>query len=199
MKLKTLAVVFLAATLMLASVTFADERPKSPTGMASTQIGDAWIDVAYSRPILRGRTGIFGEGEEYGKTVIGGAEYWRAGANATTMLKTGLDLEIGGKKVPAGEYGIVIGLNEKEWTLVLTSQETMETWQGREAVAKGVLWGSYGYKPEFDVARAAMKIMPLGYSIDQMTISFVDVDETGATLVVAWDKTSAMTRLSVAK
>ena len=37
----------------------------SPSGRASTQIGDHWIDVTYGRPILRGRDGIFGAGEEY--------------------------------------------------------------------------------------------------------------------------------------
>ncbi|MEM1177036.1 MAG: DUF2911 domain-containing protein [Acidobacteriota bacterium] len=200
MKLKSIAFVALASLTLFASVAVAeDDRPKSPEGMSSTQIGDAWIDVTYSRPILRGRDNIFGSGEEYGKTVNGGGDYWRAGANATTKLKTEIDLEIGGKKVPAGEYGVVIGLDEKEWTLVLTTQETMDTWQGREAVAKGIMWGSYGYKPEFDVARAPMKIVPLVYSLDQLTITFVDVDETGATLVVAWDKTTAMTRLKVAK
>ncbi|MEO1366154.1 MAG: DUF2911 domain-containing protein, partial [Acidobacteriota bacterium] len=200
MMLKKLGFIALASITAFASVAVADDdRPKSPEGMASTQIGDAWIDVSYSRPILRGRENIFGAGEEYGKTVNGGGDYWRAGANATTKIKTGVDLMVGGKKVPAGEYGIVIGLDPKEWTLVLTTQETMDTWQGREAVAKGIMWGSYGYKPDFDVARAPMKVMALDHSVDQMTISFVDVDEAGATLVVAWDKTAAMTRLAVAK
>ena len=195
---KRLLIVALAF-LLCASVTVAEDRPASPPGMASTQIGDAWIDVTYSRPILRGRTGIFGSGEEYGKTVNGGAEYWRAGANATTKIKTDVDLMVGDKKVPAGEYGIVVGLNEKAWTLVLTSQKSMDKWMGREEVAKGVLWGSYGYKPEFDVARATMDVHSLDHSVDQMTISFLDVTEDGATLAIAWDKTFATVRLGIAK
>lgn len=198
---KKLTYAALAATLLFATLTVSaeDERAKSPKGMTSTQIGDAWIDVSYSRPILRGRTDIFGAGEEYGKAVNGGAEYWRAGADATTKLKTDIALEIGGTKVPAGEYGVVIGLAEKEWTLVLTTQETMDSWQGREAVAKGIMWGSYGYKPDFDVVRAPMTLMHPEMSIDQLTFSFVDVDETGATLVLAWEKTAGMIRLKAIK
>ena len=200
MKSTKLLYVLIACALLFVPAAFAeDERPKSPTGMASTQIGDAWIDISYSRPILRGRDHIFGSGEEYGKTVNGGGDYWRAGANASTKIKTEIDLEIGGKKVPAGEYAIVVGLAEDQWTLVLTTQETMDTWQGREAVAKGIMWGAYGYKPDNDVARAPMKLQKLDYQIDQLTYSFVDVDETGATLVLTWDKTAAMTRLAVAK
>lgn len=188
-----------AALLLSAPAAFAhDDRPKSPPGTANTQIGEAWIDVTYSRPILRGRTGIFGSGEEYGKAISGG-DYWRAGANATTRLKTEIDLMVGDKKVPAGNYGVVIGLDEKEWTLVLTSQPSMDSWKGRDVVAKGLMWGSYGYQPDHDVARAPMKLKALDHSVDQMTISFLDVDETGATLVVAWDKTAATVRLKVAK
>ena len=43
--------------------------------------GGKWIEVTYSRPMLRGRTDIFGKGADYGKTVNGGAPVWRAGAN----------------------------------------------------------------------------------------------------------------------
>ena len=47
--------IVLALCLLVATVGSAQDRPKSPKGSAATQIGDAWIDVTYSRPILRGR------------------------------------------------------------------------------------------------------------------------------------------------
>ncbi len=63
----------LVLSLCLAVMGFApvaaQERPSSPEGAASTQIGDAWIDITYSRPILRGRNGIFGAGDEYGQAL----------------------------------------------------------------------------------------------------------------------------------
>jgi hypothetical protein len=37
-----------------------------------------WIEVTYGRPIKRGRTGLFGEGADYGKALKGGAPVWRA-------------------------------------------------------------------------------------------------------------------------
>ncbi len=33
--------------------------------------GGKWIEVTYSRPMLRGRTDIFGKGADYGKKIIG--------------------------------------------------------------------------------------------------------------------------------
>ena len=60
----------------------------SPSGTAATQVGDKWIEIVYSRPILRGRTDVFGKGADYGKKVLSGATMWRAGANVTTRLNT---------------------------------------------------------------------------------------------------------------
>ena len=67
----------LVLSLCLAVIGFApavaqDGRPASPEGSASTQIGDAWIDITYSRPILRGRSGYFGAGDSYGQAAVRG-------------------------------------------------------------------------------------------------------------------------------
>ena len=72
-------VVFLVVLLGVADV--AQAQPASPRGDAATQIGETWITVNYGRPILRGRTNIFGAGDSYGQTVNAGAPVWRAGAN----------------------------------------------------------------------------------------------------------------------
>ena len=77
-----------------------------------TYSGGKWIEVTYSRPMLRGRTDIFGKGADYGKTVNGGAPVWRAGANQTTKLKTEVPLMIGGKKLAPGSYDLFVELKE---------------------------------------------------------------------------------------
>lgn len=74
------------------------QRPLSPADTASTLVGGEWvknaqgnlvyqggkwIEVIYSRPMLRQREKIFGSGADYGKAVIAGAPMWRVGANAT--------------------------------------------------------------------------------------------------------------------
>ena len=189
----------LALACLVAGVAAAQgERPASPPGTSSIQIGDAWIDVTYSRPILRGRQGIFGSGEDYGKTLYAGGPLWRAGANVTTRIKTGLDLEIGGKRVPAGEHSLFIELKEGAWTAVLSSQPYMETFD-RAKIAEGQTWGAYGYKPEFDVVRAPMTVEARERRVEQMAIAFVDVSAEGGTLVVLWDNQAGMLPFKVAK
>ena len=177
---------FFVVLLIGADYAYA-QRPASPRGEASTQIGEAWIIVDYGRPILRGRTGIFGSGEEYGTTVTGPAPVWRAGANKSTRLHTEVPLMIGGTEIPAGEYSLFVELDQGSWTLIISTHEAKES--GR-APGDG-LWGSYNYTPDKDVVRAAMTVEDVGFSIDQFTISFFDVTETGGTLAMAWESTMA--------
>ena len=181
----------LILSLCLAAIGFAPaaaqgDRPASPEGTASTQIGDAWIDITYSRPILRGRNGIFGSGEEYGQTLLAGGPVWRAGANVTTRINTEADLTIAGSTVPAGEYSLFIDLKDGAWTAIISKQGYMETFD-RAKMAEGLTWGAYGYNPEHDVVRAPMMTSTEEFSIDQMTILFSGVSDAGGAIVVMWD------------
>ena len=177
---------FFALFLIGADHVYA-QRPASPRGEASTQIGEAWIIVDYGRPILRGRTGIFGSGEEYGTAVTGPAPVWRAGANKSTRLHTDVPLMIGGTEVPAGEYSVFAKLDQGSWTFILSTHEAKDS--GR-APGDG-LWGSYNYTADKDVVRAAMTVSDVEFSIDQFTISFLDVTEEGGTLAMVWEHTMA--------
>ena len=56
---------------------------------------------------------------------------------------------------------------------------------------KTALWGSFGYTPDKDVARAAMKVETLPFSVEELTWSFLDVANDGGRLAVMWDKTMA--------
>lgn len=193
----------LILSLCLAVIGFAPaaaqgDRPASPEGAASTQIGDAWIDITYSRPILRGRSGIFGSGEEYGQTLLAGGPVWRAGANVTTRISTGADLMIGGTTVPAGEYSFFIDLKDGAWTAIISKQGYMETFD-REKMAEGLTWGAYGYNPEHDVVRAPMMTSTEEFSIDQMTILFSDVSDAGGAIIVMWDNQMGVLPFGVAQ
>ena len=193
----------LILSLCVAVIGFApaaaqDDRPASPEGAASTQIGDAWIDITYSRPILRGRSGIFGSGEEYGQTLLAGGPVWRAGANVTTRISTGADLMIGGTTVPAGEYSFFIDLKDGAWTAIISKQGYMETFD-REKMAEGFTWGAYGYNAEHDVVRAPMMTSTEEFAVDQMTILFSDVSEAGGAIVVIWDDQMGVLPFGVAQ
>lgn len=187
-------------------------RPLSPRGSASTQIGGSWtpasgggspqyaggkwIEVDYGRPILRGRKNIFGSGADYGKGVNAGAPVWRAGAGPTTKLTTEAPIVIAGKTLPPGTYDVLVELKESGWTLILSTQKTQEKYDPNEKVA---MWGSYGYDPKFDVARAPMKSSRLDHSVDQFTISFLDMSDSGGTLGMAWETTAATVSFSIAR
>jgi hypothetical protein len=210
-KVSILGICLLLAGVVVASAQD-NKKPLSPAGTAATMVGGTWsapdkdgersysggkwIEVAYSRPMLRGRADIFGKGADYGKGVNAGAPVWRAGANQTTKLTTEVPLTIGGKKVEAGSYDVFVELKEGAWTLILSTQPTQEKYDRAE---KTKIWGSYGYDPKFDVVRVPMTMITPAVSIEQFTIGFADMTDAGGKLSMAWEKTGAVVPFTVAK
>ncbi len=190
----------------------ADHRPLSPRGQASTQVGGSWvkqdngrtsyqdgkwIDIDYGRPILRGRTDIFGSGADYGKGVDSGASVWRAGANQTTRIKTEAPLVIGGKTLQPGGYSLFVELSEgPKWTFVVSSQPYQEKYDRNN---KEATWGAYGYDSKYDVVRAPMTLETSPHSIDQFSIGFGDVTDQGGKIFMGWDHTVATVDFQLAK
>ncbi len=177
-------------------------KPASPPGTAATQLGGKyvavqggqryeggkWIEVTYGRPIKRGRQNLFGTGADYGKALCDGAPVWRAGANQTTRLKTEIPLVFDGKTLPAGEYSVFVDPKETGWTLIFSNWPAQEKYDPNN---KAALWGSYGYTPDKDVLRVPMKVESIPNSMDQFTISFMDMTAVGGTLAMVWDTTLA--------
>ena len=174
--------------------------PPSPQGQAAVQLGGRWektadgeryrdgkwILVDYGRPLLRGRTGIFGSGADYGKRVNPDAAIWRMGANDSTRLTTQAALQIGGTTIQPGVYNAFADLKPGAWTLVLNTQRRQEKYDPNEKV---LLYGTYNYDAKFDVLRAPMTVRTTDTAVEQLTIGFVNVTDSSATLTVSWDKT----------
>ena len=187
----------IAAVLLLVACTALAQRPASPRGEAAIQVGGEyegrryvggkWISVDYGRPILRGRTGIFGEGADYGQAANAGAPLWRAGANKSTRLTTEVDLKFGDETLPAGEYSMFVDLKEGDWTLIFSTHAAKD---GFREPGEG-LWGAYNYTPDKDVLRAKMEVNSAPVSYEQLTISFVNVTAKGGTLALVWENTVA--------
>ena len=207
--LGTTVLALAAAVSASAQTKPAVNLPPSPRGLAAIQIGGtwstgenpqykggSWITVDYGRPILRGRTNIFGAGATYGQTVLDGAPLWRAGANETTRLTTQVPLVIGGHSLAPGTYNVLVDLKETAWTLVLTTQPAQTKYDPNEKV---LLYGSYNYNPKHDVLRAPMQVSTAPRSVEQFTIGFLDVAATSATLYMAWDRTVAMVEMGAGK
>jgi hypothetical protein len=180
----------LITTVFLASLAAQqDRRPASPEGTTAAHVNGRWIEISYGRPILRGRTNIFGSGAEYGRTLNDGGPVWRAGANRSTLIRSEVPLEIGGKRVPRGEYVMLVDLkNEKDWTLILTSQPYQQDFDPRNTTE---LYGGFNYKPDRDVARAPMRVETIPFTIEQLTWGFTDVTPAGGTMRLWWDKNMA--------
>jgi len=201
------------------TVLFAQEdRPLSPPGSTSAQVlgqwvkpdrrvstmtgeayqGGKWIDITYSRPIKRGRD-AFGEGPTYGKVTNAGAPVWRAGANVTTRLKTEVPLLVGGKPMPAGEYSLFIELTKPtEWTLIVS------TWPAQpgphyDPTNKAALWGAFGYTPDKDVARAAMKVDALPFTVEELTWQFLNMTNDAGTIALMWDRSMGSVAFTVGR
>jgi hypothetical protein len=205
-KLGTIALALVAS----ATLVVGQQRAASPAGSAATVVGGKyvktergeryeggkWIEITFGRPILRGRTNVFGAGADYGKTLNGGAPVWRAGADVSTRLKTEVPLEIGGKVVPPGEYSLFVELkNDKEWNLIVSSHTAQQKYDPQN---KTDLWGAYGYTPDKDVTRAPMKVESINFSVDQLSWGFTDVTNQGGTIRLWWEKTMATVPFKVA-
>jgi hypothetical protein len=188
------------------------ERPLSPPGTATAMVGGQWttnargnaiyeggqwIEIAYSRPMLRQRANIFGAGADYGKAVTAGAPLWRAGANETTVFRTEAPLVFDGKTLPAGEYGLLVELKSpSEWTLILTSQPRQKEF---DANNKTDLIGAVNYDPAFDVVRVPMTVENIDLKLDQLTFFFCDVTKDSGRLAIAWENTVAMVDFAVGR
>ena len=181
----------------------------SPPGQAAMQLGGRWektaegpryvdgkwVVVDYGRPLLRGRTPIFGVGADYGKMVTGDAAIWRAGANDTTRLTTQVPLQIGDKTIAPGVYNVFVDLKPTQWTLVLNTQEVQPKFDPTDKVR---LSGATNYNPKFDVLRVPMTLAARADSLEQFTIAFANVTDSTAKLIMSWEKTVASVDVKLA-
>ena len=201
-KVLTMLTVFVTAVVVVEG----QQRPLSPRGQSSTQVGGSydaqgryqgghWIDIDYGRPILRGRENIFGEGDEFGQRIYAGALIWRIGADPSTRFSTEVDLVFGGQRLPAGEYSIFADLKPGEWTLVFSNYGAKQT--PREDTPN-TIWGAYGYTPDMDVLRTTMQVTTHPVSADQLIVTFTDMTQQGGNFTIWWDNQIATTAFTVA-
>jgi hypothetical protein len=104
------------------------------TVKGTTKSGVA-IEVAYSRPLVKGRTIGGAEIATYGKV-------WRTGANEATTITFSKDVKVEGKALAAGKYALYSIPGEKEWVIIFN---------------KGLKnWGTV-YKEDEDALRVTVK------------------------------------------
>ena len=116
-------------------------------------IGPVRIDIEYSSPAVHGPNGKDRRGEIWGKLVPYGLTDlgfgngkpgpWRAGANENTVFSVSNDVNIEGKTLPAGRYGLHMIAGPEEWTVIFS----------KDANA----WGSFYYEADHDQLRVTVK------------------------------------------
>ena len=147
-----------------------DKKPASPPATATGKIKDATITITYSSPSVRGRK-IWGGLVPYDKV-------WRAGANAATIFETTKDIEVEGKKLPAGKYSLFATPGEKEWSFFFNSQT------GQWGESKD---GGTNMDPKKTVLEVKVKPKEEKTVQESMLFTIIDKDlEKGFSL--SWDK-----------
>ena len=139
----------------------------SPAAVTTTTVGYTELTVNYHRPAVRGRD-IFGGLIPYGKI-------WRAGANATTVLRIDNQIEIEGVKVDPGSYRIlVIPRRDSAWTWIINDGDT-------EA------WGARNYDPNLDVVRYEAYPRRLPARVESLEYRWLNLRAAAVDLVLEWE------------
>jgi len=139
----------------------------SPTANIKQNFALSNIEISYSRPGVKGRK-VFGDLVPFGKV-------WRTGANNATTITFGEEVTIGGKKVPAGKYGLLTIPGETEWTFIITKQTDVTS--------------PADYKQEQDVVRVSAKPDKTPFTIETMMISIDDIKSNSCVIGLGWETT----------
>jgi len=165
--MKSLKIVSMLAVALLVSLSTTAQKDKSkrpsPPAQVSKTIDGTKVTIDYSQPSKRGRE-IFGGLEKYGKV-------WRTGANETSWIETSGDVEVEGKTLAAGKYGLFTIPGETDWTIIFNKK-----WDG---------WGAYEYSQGDDVLRVTVPSTSLDEVVEKFTI---EINDSGD-VFLAWDKT----------
>lgn len=126
-------------------------------------IGAASVEIAYSRPLKRGRV-IFGN-------LVPWNQVWRTGANGATQFTTSADVMFGSTSVPAGKYSLWSLPTPTGAKLILNSQTGQ--------------WGT-DYDATKDFARVDLAQSVLVKPVEEFTFTVVP-QGTGGVLKFSWD------------
>jgi len=142
---------------------------------ASALAGPAVIRIEYGQPHARGRTVM-------GSALVPMDSVWRLGANLATHLTTDVDLEIGGTRIPRGQYTLFAKPSASGWELIVNRQTGQ--------------WGT-DYSAAQDVGRIPLQRRGLTDLVESFTVWLVpNVSPQGqppeaasGVLRFAWERT----------
>jgi len=146
-------------------------------------IGPVQVRIDYSSPNVHGTNGKDRRGEIWGKLVPYGLSNqgfgngkptpWRAGANENTVFSVSHDVNVEGKRLPAGRYGLSMIPGKEEFTIIFSKNSSA--------------WGSFFYEEADDALRVTVKPKKHEYR-EWLTYEFTARRPSEATAELQWEE-----------
>jgi tetratricopeptide (TPR) repeat protein len=151
-------------------------------------LGLVKVNIVYNSPDVAGRE-IWGKLVPYGlvnlnfgKSTEQNPSPWRAGANENSTISFSHDVEVEGKPLKAGMYGLHMIPGQEEWTVIFSNASNS--------------WGSFFYTPADDALRVTVKAAPCEFN-EFLTYEFTDRLQNSATARLKWEKLAVPFKISV--
>ena len=147
---------------------------QSQRAQISQRIGITDITISYHRPLVNDRK-IWNDLVPYGKV-------WRAGANINTTITFSDPVQIEGKPLDKGTYGLHMIPNADEWTIIFSKNSTS--------------WGSFTYDEKEDALRVNVKPRPADMH-NALTYDFDQLQKDSALVELEWEKIAVPFKVAV--
>ena len=146
----------------------------SQSALVRQRVGITDITISYSRPLVNGRK-VWGG-------LVPMDQVWRAGANANTTIEFSTAVQIEGKPLPAGKYGLHTIPKADAWTIIFSKMANA--------------WGSYTYDQKEDALRVDVK--PRENEMEEaLEYEFEELKPDSVLVVLKWEKLAVPFRVSV--
>jgi hypothetical protein len=143
---------------------------QSPPAQVAATIGGKQLTIRYSAPSVRGRK-IFGPGGVISRDPT--YPVWRAGANEATAFHTDADLDLGGLRVPKGNYTLWVLVKDPDaWELIVNKQTGQ--------------WG-LSYSAAQDLGHVKMTMSKPPAPIERMKYTLSDLGGNKGKLQLEWE------------
>jgi len=186
---KNLRVLFLSVVLVITSslelhaqygsgaVTLPYESQKA---LVSQTIGLTDITIVYQRPAVKQRK-IWGGLVPFNN---GKPFPWRGGANENTTISFSTDVEVEGKPLTAGTYGLHFIPAADTWIIIFSKNSTS--------------WGSFSYNEAEDALRITVTPKKEDEVEEYLTFEFENPQPNSVSVELVWEKLSVPFTVTVA-
>jgi tetratricopeptide (TPR) repeat protein len=147
---------------------------QSQRAQISQRIGVTDITISYHRPLVNDRK-VWGDLVPYGKV-------WRAGANENTTITFSDPVQVEGKPLDKGTYGLHMIPNADEWTIIFSKNSTS--------------WGAFTYDQAEDALRVTVKPKAADMH-NALTYDFDQLHPDSAVVELEWEKIAVPFKVSV--